>query len=223
VSEPPIVAVAVLAALTLLPLAAVTLTSFLKIAVVLSILRSALGAGNIPPAVVVSGLAVILTLFVMAPVGRSVADAVRPHVPMLARRDASAEATAGAIVAVVQAGAGPIREFLSRHAGKRDRALFTELANRLGGADRRTRQVEEDDFLVLAPAFITSELAEAFTIGFLVFLPFVVIDLVVGNALLALGIHMLAPTAVSLPLKLLLFVMVDGWQLLSRGLVVGYL
>ena len=126
-----------------------------------------------------------------------------------------------ALGAAVEAGAGPLRAFLTRNAGARERALFLDLARQARPDDQRDR-VGEDDVLVLLPAFLVTELSEAFQIGFLVFLPFLVVDLVVSNVLMSLGMHMLSPTQVSMPFKLLLFVLVDGWYLLARALVLGY-
>jgi type III secretion protein R len=115
----------------------------------------------------------------------------------------------------------PLREFLLKHASPRDRALFHGLALRLRSPAERAA-ISDRDFLVVLPAFLTSELRRAFEIGFLLFLPFLVVDMVIANLLLALGMHMLTPTTVSLPFKLLLFVLADGWQLLLRGLVETY-
>jgi len=115
----------------------------------------------------------------------------------------------------------PLREFLLKNASARDRAVFHSLALRMRTAQERVG-VSERDFLIVVPAFLTSELRRAFEIGFLLFVPFLVVDMVIANLLLALGMHMLSPTTVSLPFKLLLFVLADGWQLLLRGLVESY-
>jgi type III secretion protein R len=217
----PVLMIAFLAALSLLPFFLVMLTSFVKIAVVLSIARNALGAANIPPTTVVTGLAFVLTLFVMAPVGGEVLAAVRPLVDQVEPDGASPEQSARALVEAGQRAAEPVRRFLVKHAHARDRAMFADLGRRLRPPEQRA-EVTDTDLVVLAPAFVTSELKEAFAIGFLLFIPFLVIDLVVANVLLSLGMHMLSPSTVSLPFKLLLFVMVDGWYLLTRGLVLGY-
>jgi type III secretion protein R len=115
----------------------------------------------------------------------------------------------------------PLREFLLRNSGARDRALFLDLARR-GRPEAERAALSERDFLVVTPAFVVGELSQAFRIGFLLFVPFLVIDLVVANVLLALGMQMLSPTTISLPFKLLLFVLVDGWHLLAHGLVTTY-
>ena len=220
-TDQPVVMIVLLAGLSLLPFILVMLTSFVKVAVVLAIVRNALGAGNIPPTMVVTGLALVLTIFVMAPVGGKVYAEIEPVLD-----DAKgASLTSGESVrAMIEAGKQarePVREFLVKHAHARDRAMFTDLARRMRDpADRDS--VANTDLLILAPSFVTSELKEAFAIGFLLFIPFLIIDMVIANVLLSLGMHMLSPTTVSLPFKLLLFVMVDGWALLTRGLVLGY-
>jgi type III secretion protein R len=123
-----------------------------------------------------------------------------------------------------QRAAEPLRAFLARHARPDDRAAFLDLARRMRSeAQAPASSAGERDFAVLAPAFVVSELRRAFTIGFLVFIPFLVVDLLVSNVLLALGLTQLSPTSVALPFKLLLFVAVDGWKLLARGLVLSYL
>jgi type III secretion protein R len=129
----------------------------------------------------------------------------------------------GGAIALAARVAGPLRGFLARFARDDDRATFLELARRARASSPGAAPATDDDLAVLAPAFIVSELRRAFTIGFLVFLPFLVVDLLVANVLLALGLQQLSPTSVALPFKLLLFVAVDGWKLLARGLVLGYL
>ena len=210
--ERPAELLLVLGALAVVPVAVVSLTSFLKMAVVLSIVRSALGAPQVPPGSAVTGLALALTMVVMGPVAEA---------SIAAARGAAGDDLDAALAAAGRA-AEPLREFLSRFARDDDRACFLDLAQRArassGGA-----AVTHRDFAVLAPAFVVSELRRAFTIGFLVFLPFLVVDLLVANVLLALGLNQLSPTSVALPFKLLLLVAVDGWRLLARGLVLGYL
>ncbi len=201
-----------LGALALAPVLLVTLTSFLKIAVVLSVVRSALGAPQVPPTTAVTGLALVLTLSVMAPTAEAAWAAWQAGPP--------ARGAAGALAAGERA-LVPLRAFLARFARADDREAFLDVARRLRGPERAA-EAGPDDLAVLAPAFMVSELRRAFTIGFLVFLPFLVVDLVVANVLLALGLTQLSPTSVALPLKLLLLVAVDGWRLLARGLALGY-
>ena len=199
-----------LGAAALVPVLLVTLTSFLKISVVLSVVRSALGAPQVPPSSAVTGLALVLTLTVMAPVAEASWSAARAAPP----------GGAGALEAGARA-VEPLRAFLHRLARPDDRASFLDLARRLRPAGQ-AGAVAPDDLAVLAPAFVVSELRRAFTVGFLVFLPFLVVDLVVANVLLALGLTQLSPSSVALPLKLLLLVAVDGWRLLARGLALAY-
>ncbi len=220
-TDQPVVMIVLLAALSLLPFLLVMLTSFVKIAVVLAIVRNALGAGNIPPTLVVTGLAMVLTIFVMAPVGGKVYDNIEPVLDDAKGESLTSSETAQALFKAGREAREPVREFLAKHAHRRDRAMFTDLAKRMRAPEDRA-SVSNTDLLVLAPAFVTSELKEAFAIGFLLFIPFLIIDMVVANVLLSLGMHMMSPTTVSLPFKLLLFVMVDGWQLLTQGLVLGY-
>jgi type III secretion protein R len=216
----PTATLLLLGALALVPFLLMVLTSYAKIYIVLAFARTAVAAPQVPPNVVLAGLAVLLSVFVMAPVGREAYGNVSAELTGAA---ATAETTAaqdleriGRIAAGVE---GPLRGFLERNTEPEARRLFEGLALRKGldaAADGPAR------LLVLAPAFVVTELQEAFLAAFLLFLPFLVVDLVVSNVLLALGMHMLSPTTISLPFKLLLFVAVDGWELLGRGLALGY-
>jgi len=198
-----------IAAVSLAPVALVTLTSFLKISIVLSILRHALGAPQIPPNSAITGLSLLLTFAVMAPVVEGTLTlAVAP----------GGGSGLSASLARAKEAAEPLRAFLARHARPDDRETFMDVARRLGAETRPG----VEDFAVLAPAFVVSELRRAFTLGFVVFVPFLVVDLLVANVLLALGLTQLSPTTIALPFKLLLFVGVDGWRLLARGLALSY-
>ena len=219
----PLLLILVMSALSLVPFALLMTTCFVKVAVVLSILRSAIGTPQVPPTPVITGLALILTVYVMAPTGERMYDAVKP---VIALGSTSADlANPQTLDQLEQAGARakePLRQFLLKHADKRDRATFYGLALRMRSAAERP-SITDQDLLVIVPAFVTSELRRAFEIGFLLFIPFLVLDMVIANLLLALGMHMLTPTTVSLPFKLLLFVLADGWHLVPRGLVESYL
>lgn len=202
-----------MAALALVPFAIVMLTSFSKIVVVLSMVRSALGTQQAPPTMVLTGLAAVLSAHVMAPTmermwtaGRNVEAEVGMGREMASR--------AGDIIA-------PLRDFLVKHGSAEERARFVETAKELRGADE-AESVSEDDLAIVIPAFVITELKEAFIIAFLIFLPFLVLDMLLANVLLALGMQTLSPSQVSLPFKILLFVAVDGWSLLSRGLLLAY-
>jgi len=205
--------------MALLPFLFVSVTSFAKISIVLGILRHAIGTPQVPSGTVVSGLAVILTLYVMAPVLDEIQQEVMPR---LRNEQGGGLGTsqAEAILDAASAAREPLRGFLRRNASRRNVDLFHHLAQREGVAD--DEQPGRDDLMVLAPAFVVTELSEGFLVGFLLFVPFLVIDIVVANVLMSLGMHMLSPTTISLPLKLLLFVLVDGWHLICYGLVTGY-
>jgi type III secretion protein R len=199
--------------LALAPFVAVMVTSFTKIVVVLSLLRNALGLQQVPPNIVLNGLALVLSVYVMFPVGQEMSAKVEginniggSTKTMLAAADAAKE---------------PLRDFLIKHSPARERGFFLKTAQSTLPADK-AGQLTERDFIVVVPAFTVSELATAFQIGFLIFLPFLVIDLVISNILMAMGMQMLSPTTVSMPFKLLLFVLVDGWVKLSHGLVLTY-
>jgi type III secretion protein R len=218
----PLTLLLLMAGLSLIPFVLLLMTSFVKVAVVLSILKGALGTPQVPPGQVVTGLALILTLFIMAPTGERMFRAVEPT---LATKAASADLSSPQSVAALAAAGDrakePLRDFLLRHSTPRDRATFLGLAQRLRTPAERAGLADRD-LQVVVPAFLTAELRRAFEIGFLLFIPFLIIDLVVSNLLLALGMHMLSPTTVSLPFKLLLFVIADGWTLLLRGLIESY-
>jgi type III secretion protein R len=271
----PILMVIVLGGLALAPFVLVMLTSFVKISVVLSILRNALGTQQVPPNQIITGLAFVLTIFIMVPVGQQMYDEAGN---VANTKDIFSEASVKNLFDASKKAKEPLRRFLSQHSHVKDRELFMDLAARLnqsalaqrrpGGQPAHPEQAagvpqpgsvnaalipialaqtapqlpqqaspvppsqaptqdqhnrpDKDDFQVLIPSFVTSQLKEAFEVGFLLFVPFIVVDMVVANVLLAMGMQMLSPTVVSLPFKLLLFVLVDGWFLIVRGLVLSY-
>jgi len=215
----PLVLLIILGALTLAPFVLIMLTSFVKISVVLSILRNALGTQSVPPNQVITGLAFVLTIFIMMPVATQM---YRAAGSITDSRDVFSEASVKSLFEASTRGKEPLRQFLSKHSHDQDRLLFMELAGRLETGAQSASPAGKDDFQVIIPAFVTSELKEAFQIGFLIFVPFIVIDMVVANILLSMGMHMLSPSVISLPFKLLLFVLVNGWFLLVRGLVLSY-
>jgi type III secretion protein R len=185
-----------LVALALLPLALVTLTSFAKLSVVLSALRNAIGAPDLPSASVIAALALALSAYVMAPLASEIELRL-----------------AGLLLAAARE---PLRAFLARNAGSAERQLFVELGKERGA------ELRGDELSVLWASFALHEVKQAFFIAFFVFLPFLVLDLLVANVLLALGLFGLTPQAVALPFKLLLFVSVDGFVLVTRALVLSY-
>jgi flagellar biosynthetic protein FliP len=206
----PSTSVTVIIALTLLsllPAILLTCTSFTKILVVLGLTRNALGLQQTPPNQVLAGLALFLSLFIMAPVLSSINDAgVQPY---LHGTKTSAQA--------YQDGVKPLKTFMLDHTDKDELTLLTSVAKR-----DLPKNKDDVSMATLVPAFVLSELKQAFIIGFIVFIPFLVIDIVVSGALMALGMMMMPPVMVSLPFKLLLFVLVDGWGLVIRSVVASY-
>jgi type III secretion protein R len=199
--------------LGLLPFLMVTMTAFLKISVVMFIIRNALGLQQTPPTMVLYSIALILTVFVSLPLIEDVSNRIsaRPlDVSSLDKLQASAN--------VVK---DPVKAYLIRFAKPGERQFFLSSTARIWPESARAN-VKDDDFIILLPAFVSSELTRAFEIGFLLFLPFLIIDIVVSNILMAMGMMMVSPTLISLPLKLFLFVAVDGWSRLMHGLILSY-
>lgn len=218
----PLVLMLVLAAIALLPFVVMMATSFVKIAVVLALLRNALGTQQVPPNTIVTGLALILTLYIMVPVGVNVYQAAEGVINRGTNQPLLSQATVKLLIEGVGAGKEPVRAFLIKHTHDKERALFFKLARQMQTDPEAREKIADQDFLNLIPAFAVSELTEAFQIGFILFLPFLVIDLVVANILLSLGMFQISPITLSLPFKLLLFVLVEGWHILVKGLILGY-
>jgi type III secretion protein R len=212
----PLALVVALALVSLIPFVFMSATSFVKISTVLQITKSALGAQSVPSNTVIMALAAALTLLAMAPVGQRIMDRATPLMSADKPKETSVLVTKG-----VEAVREPMRDFMKANASERERARFYKVAVEARPETERAK-VGPDDISVLVPSFVVTELTEAFAIGFLIFLPFLIIDLVVSNVLLALGMQQLNPTQVSLPFKLLLFVAIDGWGLLAQALVSGY-
>lgn len=197
------------------PLLAIIATSFLKISVVVMLVRNAIGVQDVPPNLAVNSLALILSLYIMAPVSLQIGDRLsQPGVDLQEFSDPQTQAA-------IRDSLDPLAQFLDRHADPEHKRFFAATANRIWGEDMGVT-IAEDDIIALVPAFTTSQLASAFETAFLLFLPFVAIDLIVSNILLSLGMIMLSPLTVSLPFKLLLFVVADGWTRLIQGLVLSY-
>lgn len=198
---------ALMTALTLLPAILLMMTAFTRIVIVLGMLRQAIGAGNTPPNQVLLGLALFLTLFVMSPVvDRINEDAYKPY--SAGTIDASAALNRAAV---------PLKKFMLDQTRESDIATFVRIS---GGKGYATPQ--DVPLLILVPSFVTSELKTSFLIGFLIFIPFVIIDLVVASVLMSMGMIMLSPVLVSLPFKLMLFVLVDGWALVMGTLASSF-
>lgn len=198
--------------IALAPFFAVMVTSFTKIVVVLSLVRNALGLQQVPPNLVLNGLALILSLYVMYPTIQQMQAAAGPN---------PAGQQTEQIFDTADRAKEPLRAFLIEHSDPGERDFFVRTQARVA-SKTNTQAAAPTDFIVVIPAFIVKELTTAFQIGFLLFLPFLVIDLVISNILLALGMMMLSPVTISLPFKLLLFVLVDGWVKISHNLVLSY-
>lgn len=209
----PITLMLALGLLALLPTLVVATTAFLKIAVVMMLVRNALGVQQIPPNIALYGLSLILTVYVMAPIGQKIYEAVE--------QTPTATRSVGGLVETVRKAAEPMRGFLEKNSKPEQREFFLRSTQKMWGPEL-SANAKPNDFLVLMPAFLVSELTSAFQMGFLLYLPFVVIDLIVSNILLAMGMMMVSPVTISLPLKLFLFVAVDGWSRLIQGVILSY-
>ena len=209
----PVYIAIVLIALSLAPFVALMVTSFIKISIVLELVRNALGLQQVPPNMVINGLALILTLYIMAPVGHDMFNILNDAVK---KKDNFQEMMKDAMEAKE-----PLRKFLLKHSKSKERLFFVRSSTKLWNSEE-AKELKEDDLLVLIPAFTVNELTSAFKIGFLIYLPFVIIDLIVSNILLAMGMIMVSPIMISVPFKLLLFVLLDGWTKLIHGLVLSF-
>ena len=196
----------VMSVFSLLPFMFCCMTSFLRFTIVFSMLKTALGTQQVPPSIVIIGLSMILTFYTMSGVFQKMYE--YGSVPYKSSKN---------IVLALEQGSKPLKEFMLKQTRESDLAFFVELK-------RKTPPKSPEDLTIweVAPAYILSELKTAFEIGFVVFVPFIVLDLVVANILLALGMFMLSPTIISLPFKLLIFIAVDGWALIVQGLVQSY-
>jgi len=196
----------VMALFSLLPFVFCCMTSFLRYVIVFSILKQALGTQQVPPSMVLVGLSIILTFYTMGPVFSQMWEL--GSVPYQKKGD---------MIAAISEGSKPLKEFMLKQTRESDLEFFVNLSK-----GRQPNSPEEITLWEAAPAYIISELKTAFEIGFLIFVPFIVLDLVVANILLALGMFMLSPTIISLPFKLLVFIAVDGWALIVQGLVTSF-
>ncbi|MBU0572885.1 MAG: flagellar type III secretion system pore protein FliP [Candidatus Margulisiibacteriota bacterium] len=196
-----------LAVISLVPFFLMSVTSFLRIIIVLSMLRTAIGTANIPPSPVVISIALFMTVFVMTPVWNEINDAaVKPY-------------NQGKIsmTQAFEKGMDPLKKFMLKQTREKDLALFVQFAR-----IEVPKTADDVPIFVVIPSYMISELKTGFQIGFLLFIPFIIIDLTVANILLSLGMFMLSPVMVSLPFKILLFVLVDGWNLITRGVLMSF-
>lgn len=208
-------------AFALLPFAIMLLTSYIKIVIVLSLLRNALGIQQSPPNQVISGIALLMTIYVMFPTAVAMYKAGENQIKDRAPTNLFSAESAQYMVDVIDVTKEPMRDFLQRNTNAKHMSGFYQLAYRSLPEEFRGG-LKPNDFIILIPAFITSQLKAAFEIGVLIYLPFFVVDLVTSNILLAMGMMMLSPLTIALPLKLLLIVMVDGWTLIIQGLVLSF-
>lgn len=217
-SSDPFSLIILLVGLSLLPFVAMLTTSYLKIVVVMSLIRNAMGIQSIPPNMVLNGMAIIISLYIMAPtVERS-----WTQLETAFAENAVAEQKRSNSAIILEA-AQPFKDFLRKHASAKHIAFFCRSAEGLWRTSPDEPVViDENSFFILIPAFAVSELTKAFQIGFLIYLPFIAIDIIVSNILLAMGMMMVSPMTISLPFKLLLFVLVDGWTRLIQGLILSY-
>lgn len=201
--NPTIQLLLLMASLTFLPIIFITMTSFLRFIIVFSILKTAMGTQQVPPGMVIIGLSIILTFYTMSPVFSEMYQAgYKPY------------QESGSITLAMKEGMEPLKMFMMKQTRQQDVAFFIEQQKK---APPETPS--DIGLFEIAPAYIMSELKTSFEIGFIIFIPFIVIDLIVANILLALGMFMLSPTIISLPFKLLIFIAVDGWGLIVNGLV----
>lgn len=211
-----------LSLLALMPFIVMILTSFLKIVVVLSLLRTALGVQQAPPNQIINGVAFMLSLYIMFPTGLKMYEAAEKSMARVETpENLFSPSSSEYILSIAKEAREPLRDFLKRNSSAKHQVLFFRMAYRLlPEANRET--LKPDDFITLIPAYITSQLKDAFEIGVLIYIPFFVIDLVTSNILLAMGMMMLSPVTISMPLKLFLLVMLDGWTMLIEGLVLTF-
>jgi type III secretion protein R len=211
----PIILIGLLAIFGLAPFIAVLISSFVKIVVVLHMVRMALGLQQAPPNLAINGIAIILSMYIMSPVGLQAYERFQDHGVAITdiQNPAMKEAFLDSIV--------PVKEFLHRHSSKEELLFFSHATKKLWPPEY-SQNVTEDHLLVLTSSFLVSELTSAFQIGFLLYLPFIVIDLIVANILISMGMIMVAPIMISLPFKVLLFVLIDGWSRLTHGLILSY-
>lgn len=217
----PLLLIFLLVGISVLPFVVMMTTSFVKVAVVLAMIRNALGTQQIPPNPIITGLAMILSIYIMLPVGLDIYRVAGKTINQGSTQPVLSQVTVSLLVQMVTEAKEPVRAFLQKQTHAKEKTLFFNLAKKMRTPEDRDK-IAENDFTILIPGFVISELKEAFQIGFILFLPFLVIDIVVTNILLALGMFQISPITISLPFKLLLFVLVDGWHLIAKGLILGY-
>jgi type III secretion protein R len=210
----PVTLIFLMVSVGIAPFALMMVTSYVKIVVVVSLVRNALGVQQVPPSTVLNGLAIVLSLFIMAPTVMQTTD-------LVGAQRLPENASPAQLIRIVKNSSGPLIEFLGNNSEKRIKVLFERTARRIWPKEQQDK-IRGDNLMILIPSFTISELTKAFQIGFLLYLPFVAIDLIISNILLAMGMMMVSPMTISLPFKLLLFVTLDGWLKISQGLMLSY-
>ena len=200
-------------AMTLLPFVAMVVTSYAKIVVVLGLLRNGLGVQQVPPNTVLNGIAILVSIYIMAPIATQAFDT--------AQQERGHQDSSQVMIDTFGAAREPFRQFLMKHTNEREKRFFLHSAS-VVWPKPMAEKLQENDLIVLAPAFTLTELSDAFRIGFLLYIAFVVVDLVIANVLMAMGLTQVQSTNVAIPFKLLLFVVMDGWSTLIHGLVLTY-
>lgn len=202
------------ALLGLVPFFLTLVTAYIKVIVVTYLVRNALGVQQVPPTMVLTGLAIILSIFVMAPVGVKTMN-------LLEKEDLSINATPSQMITVAANVADPLKDFLKANTDEKIINSLTKTAKKIWPSEIHSA-ISKDSFIFIIPSFVISELTKAFQIGFLLYLPFIAIDLIISNILLAMGMMMVSPMTISLPFKLMLFVTLEGWLKLCQGLLYSY-
>ncbi|WP_298067810.1 type III secretion system export apparatus subunit SctR [uncultured Mailhella sp.] len=210
----PLYLMVFLSVLGLAPFFLMMVTSYVKIVVVTTLVRNALGVQQVPPTMVMNGLAIVLTIFIMAPVAMDTADLFKTVT-------LSPSSGPTQVIEALDKLSPPLRHFLKANSSETVTRMFLSTARRIWPPERH-HLISEDNLLITIPAFTISELTRAFQIGFVLYLAFIAIDLIISNILLAMGMMMVSPTTISLPFKLLLFVTLDGWLKISQGLLLSY-
>ncbi|MEX3968552.1 type III secretion system export apparatus subunit SctR [Paraburkholderia sp. EG286B] len=199
--------------ISVIPFVAMVVTSYAKVVVVLGLLRNALGVQQVPPNMVLNGIAILVSIYAMAPIGIAASKQLQGQ--------SIEPQSSQAMIQIFDATKEPFRTFLKAHAQEREKRFFVRSANMVW-PKQEAQVLKEDDLIVLAPAFTLTELTEAFKIGFMLYIAFIVVDLIIANVLVAMGLNQITPTNVAIPFKLLLFVVMDGWSTLIHGLVMSY-
>ncbi len=214
-SNDPIGMMIFLSLLSLAPVIFTLTSSFIKISMVCLLARESLGVQNVPPNIVIYGLSLIISCYVMGPVYNNSYMAISDDMAN------NQVITSQVLIQDFQKSSKPIKEFLNKHSTINDKEFFYQSLQQFWNKDMLTN-VKKDDFIILIPAFTISELTQAFKIGFLIYLPSVIIDIIVSNILMAMGMMMMSPVTISLPIKLLLFISLDGWSRIIHVLLASY-